>query len=86
VSECKPQRPAAVVSSDWLGHEIVKLNKDSIKNGAQPSDGSANARGAKPARAKPKVTVECLLIVICELSELLASPINSLKIQNRLVA
>ena len=47
---------------------------------------AALARRIKPARAKPKLTSEILLIVIGELTELPASPINSIKIQNRLVA
>jgi len=60
---------------------MVSINQ----NSRQPK-AAALARDGKSARAKPELILECLLISICELSELLASQVNSLKIKNRLVA
>jgi len=58
----------------------------SINPNARQPKAPALARTGKPARAKPELILECLLISICELSERLASQINSLNLKNRLVA
>jgi len=58
----------------------------SINQNARQPKAAALARDRKPARAKPELILECLLISIGELSKPLASPINSLKVKNRLVA
>jgi hypothetical protein len=52
---------------------------DKTKMLRQPK-AAALARRLKPARAKPELTSEILLIKIGELTELLASPINFLKV------
>jgi len=50
----------------------------SINQNARQSKAAALARDGKPARAKPELILECWLIVICELTKLLANPINSI--------
>ena len=50
-----------------LGHGVI-TQINSAKINARKSASAALARGAKPARAKPKQTIGDLLISICELT------------------
>jgi hypothetical protein len=82
----EPAAPNHVGSGDWLGHENMSSKIVSINQNAQPSDGSAHAWRVNERELNPNELSNACSSQVCELSELLASPINSINIQNRLVA
>jgi hypothetical protein len=79
--EAELPAPTAVGSGDLLGHESVTTKIDSINQNARPISRYRTCPPHEPARAKPKLTVECLLIST-RTAQIIASHTDSIKPKN----